>query len=127
METLLRLLFVLSGLPVPTPQVNISDTYGVFIARVDLLAAKAKAIFEYDGAGHNAPLIHAHDVVRWRKLRAAGYEVFPYTAADLFGSPQLIVVDYQRALGLPIDASAVAGWLREWRHSGFNPANRPPS
>jgi hypothetical protein len=63
-------------------------------------------------------------------LRAAGYEVFPYTAAELFGTPQRIVVDYQRALGLPLDASAVQGWLDEWRFSGYNrnrAASRAPS
>ena len=46
--------------------------------------------------------------------------MFPYTAHELFGTPQQIVVHYQRALGLPIDASAVQGWLDEWKFSGFN-------
>jgi very-short-patch-repair endonuclease len=78
------------------------------------------AVFEYDGVDHNKPLTHARDVTRWRELRAAGFEVFPYTASDLFRSPQKMVVDYQRALGLPVDAHAVRGWLEEWKRSGFN-------
>jgi hypothetical protein len=120
METLMRLVIVLSGLPAPTPQCKIYDTYGAFVARTDLRAHGVRAAFEYDGGGHDEPVVHARDVKRWRDLRRAGYEVFPYTASELFGTPQQIVVDYQRALGLPIDASAVQGWLREWKHSGFN-------
>ena len=120
METLMRLLIVLSGLPTPTPQVNAFDDFGAFVARMDLRAYGVRAAFEYDGGGHDEPVVHARDVKRWRDLRAAGYEVFPYTAHELFGTPQQIVVDYQRALGLPIDASAVQGWLDEWKFSGFN-------
>jgi hypothetical protein len=120
METLTRLLIVLSGLPPPTPQFKAIDDYGVFVARMDLKANGVRAAFEYDGTGHDEPVVHARDVKRWRDLRAAGYEVFPYTAADLFRAPQVIVVDYQRALGLPLDASAVQGWLDEWKLSGYN-------
>jgi hypothetical protein len=120
METLQRLVLVLSGLPAPIPQVKIYDANGVFIARVDLKAPGVPAVFEYDGVDHNKPLTHAGDVTRWRELRAAGLEVFPYTASDLFRSPQQMVVDYQRALGLPVGAHAVRGWLEEWKRSGFN-------
>lgn len=119
METLLRLLIVLSGLPAPTPQFKAYDDFGGFVARMDLKAHGVRAAFEYDGAGHDEPVVHARDVKRWRDLRRAGYEVLPYTAADLFGTPQLIVMDYQRALGLPLDANAVQGWLREWNLSGY--------
>lgn len=120
METLMRLLIVLSGLPAPRPQVRIYDQHGTFVARTDLHAHGVRAAFEYDGGGHDEPVAHARDVKRWRDLRAAGYEVFPYTAAELYGAPRRIVVDYQRALGLPLDASAVQGWLREWKLSGYN-------
>jgi hypothetical protein len=119
METLMRLVIVLSGLPAPTPQFKVYDTYGAFVARTDLRAHGVRAAFEYDGGGHDEPVVHARDVKRWRDLRAAGYEVFPYTASEVFGVPQQIVIDYQRVLGLPIDASATQGWLREWKHSGF--------
>jgi hypothetical protein len=126
METLMRLLIVLSGLPAPTPQVKIYDEYETFVARTDLHAHGVRAAFEYDGGGHDEPVVHARDVKRWRDLRAAGYEVFPYTASDLFGRPQQIVVDYQRVLGLPLDASAVQGWLDEWKLCGYNrPLSRP--
>jgi hypothetical protein len=134
METLMRLVIVLSGLPAPRPQVKIYDEFGEFVARTDLHAHGARAAFEYDGGGHDEAVQHARDVKRWRDLRAAGYEVFPYTAAELFGWPQRILVDYQRVLGLPIDATAVRGWLDEWKLSRYNrdraarrtpPARRP--
>ncbi len=120
METVMRLLIVLSGLPAPTPQFNLYDEYGIFVVRADLKAFGVHAAFEYDGGGHDEPVRHARDVRRWRDLRRQGWEVFPYTAGDLYRTPQLIVVDYQRALGLPIDATAVEGWLREWKKSGYN-------
>lgn len=129
-ETMMRLVIVLSGLPAPTPQFNVyDDDHGTFVARADLKAHGVRAAFEYDGGGHDEPVQHARDVKRWRDLRAAGYEVFPYTASDLFGRPRQIVVDYQRVLGLPIDANAVQGWLDEWELSGHNnhrPVRRAP-
>jgi hypothetical protein len=119
-ETMTRLVIVLSGLPAPTPQFKVYDKHGTFVARADLRGHGVHAAFEYDGGGHDEPVVHARDVKRWRDLRAAGYEVFPYTAAELFGAPHRIVTDYQRALGLPIDVSATQGWLREWKLSGYN-------
>lgn len=126
METLMRLLIVLSGLPAPRPQVKIYNEFQEFVARADLHAHGVRAAFEYDGGGHDEPVVHARDMKQWRDLRAAGYEVFPYTAAELFGTPQQIVVDYQRVLGLPIDASAVNGWLDEWKFSGYNRSRSRP-
>lgn len=119
METLHRLLYVLSGLPRPAAQVEIFGPFDELIARCDLLVEEAMAIFEYDGQDHESPRRHASDVRRWRALRKAGYEVFPYTAVDLFRKPHQMVNDYQRALGLAEDPVAVRGWLVEWRKSGF--------
>jgi hypothetical protein len=119
METLLRLSVVLSGLPRPLAQVDLFGPSGEFIARSDLLAVDGRSVFEYDGRDHNEPERHASDVRRWRALRAAGFEVYPYTALDLFQRPFQIVTDYQRAVGLPIDPTAVRGWLEELKRSGY--------
>jgi hypothetical protein len=37
----------------------------------------------------------------------------------LFQKPYQIVAGYQRAIGVPIDPTAMKGWLKEWRLSGF--------
>jgi hypothetical protein len=119
METLLRLIVVIPGLPEPTPQFVIRDSAGGWLARVDLLGANGSSVLEYDGAAHDAPKRHASDVARWRLLRREGYEVFPYTARDVFFGPAQIISDYQAALGLPLDQSAAQRWLHEWSQSSF--------
>ena len=88
MESLMRLLIVLSGLPTPIPQAEIVDANGFFVARGDLKGPGMQAVFEYDGAIHNEPLNYAKDVTRWRNLRAADCKVLFYTARELFQSPQ---------------------------------------
>jgi hypothetical protein len=118
METVMRLTIIVPGLPAPTPQVVIRDAHGLFVARVDLLGASGRDVFEYDGATHNEPRRHAADVLRWRRLRREGFEVYPYTSTDLAGGRQ-IIFDYQRSLGLPEDPAAVRAWLREWRCCSF--------
>jgi hypothetical protein len=119
METLMRLVIVLSHELPPLPQVDVTDDFGNWLGRVDLKAPGVKAVFEYDGAEHGEPSRHAKDVARWRALRAAGFEVYPYTAKELFGTPHEIVNDYRSSLGLPPDRRAVEGWLREFRRSSW--------
>ena len=118
METLLRLMFVLPGLPRPIAQAEFFDDSGLFVARVDLKPPEARAAFEYDGAHHRTASQHAKDVTRWRALRSVGVDVFPYTAGDLFGRPHEIIADYQRVLGLH-DPRAAERWLREFHRSSF--------
>ena len=120
METLLRLMLVLPGLPRPIAQAEFFDESGLFVARVDLKPPQVRAAFEYDGAHHRTASRHAKDVARWRALRSAGVEVFPYTAGDLFGRPHEIIADYQRVLGLQNDHRAAERWLREFRRSSFH-------
>ena len=119
METLLRLVIVLSGLPAPTPQAVLYDADGGWLARVDLLAPDGISVFEFDGANHDDPKRHASDVTRWRVLRQHGYVVYPFTARELFFRPHEIVNEYLRALGLRANASDIEGWLREFRRSSF--------
>jgi very-short-patch-repair endonuclease len=123
METLLRLIYVLSSQPHPTPQVNLYDQFGDFLARGDLVGPDLRSVFEYDGADHNEPARHNADVLRWKLLTRNGFKVYPYTAVDVFREPAQIVADYQDALGLPRDPQAVQGWLREFERSSF--ARRP--
>jgi hypothetical protein len=98
-ETQLRLCIVLSGLPAPTPQALLRDLLGGWLARVDLLGADGKSVFEYDGAWHGEPARHNNDVRRWRTLHEHGFKVYPYIARDLFLGAGQIVLDYQGAVG----------------------------
>ncbi len=50
METRLRLLLVLGGLPFPRGQVSLRDDSGLFLARPDLYYPDARLAIEYDGA-----------------------------------------------------------------------------
>jgi hypothetical protein len=119
METLMRLLIVISGLPAPVPQRILRDSWGNFLARGDLVTPDGRSVFEFDGASHDLPERRADDAARWRLLREYGFEVYPYTARDLFGHPENIICDYQRAVGLTEDPRAVEAWLREFLRSSF--------
>jgi hypothetical protein len=52
METRLRLVLVLAGLPAPVVQHVLSDRWGSVVARFDLAYPDARLAVEYDGKGH---------------------------------------------------------------------------
>jgi len=97
METRLRLLLVLAGLPRPAVQVPIHDQQGRFLGRPDLYYATARLGLEYDGASHRGSL--ANDVQRQNRLLAAGIRLLRFTAADVRGSPDLIVRQVRAVIG----------------------------
>lgn len=119
METVMRLSIVLPGLPPPTPQAIIRDAAGGWLAQVDLLGADGRSVFEYDGARHFEAARHASDVARWRVLRQADCEVYPYTRRELFLRPHQVPCDYRDALGLPPTVGDIDAWVTEFRRSSF--------
>jgi very-short-patch-repair endonuclease len=96
METRLRLLLVLSGLPPPRCQVSLRDDSGVFLARPDLYYPDARLAIEYDGTTHRTSL--AADNRRQNRLIDAGYRILRFTAGDVLGAPAAIVTMVRRAL-----------------------------
>jgi very-short-patch-repair endonuclease len=64
METRLRLLLVLAGLPPPAVQYELHDAFGLVIARFDLAYPEARLAIEYDGLGHARRAFTNDD--RWR-------------------------------------------------------------
>src|SRR5438067_13649072 len=56
METRLRMLLVLAGLPRPAAQVSLQDARGRFLGRPDLYCPGARLGIEYDGATHRESL-----------------------------------------------------------------------
>ena len=81
METRLRLLLVLGGLPRPRAQVPLHDESGRFLGRPDLFYPDQRLAIEYDGGIHRDSL--ADDDRRQNRLLAAGYRLLRFTARDL--------------------------------------------
>lgn len=96
MESRLRLLLVLAGLPRPGAQVTIRDHAGAFVARPDLFYPTERLAIEYDGAGHRESLIS--DDRRQNRIVDAGYRVLRFTAHDVLVEPDAVVALVRRTL-----------------------------
>jgi very-short-patch-repair endonuclease len=92
METRLRLLLVLAGLPVPAVQHRVSDY------RLDLAYPEARLGIEYDGDHHRERGQFQHDVARLNRLRLLGWTVLRFTAGDVLRNPRRVVEQVRRAL-----------------------------
>lgn len=99
METRLRLLLVLAGLPRPRVQPTLADESGISIARADLYYPLHRLVIEYDGGTHRDRLVS--DNRRQNRLLEAGYRILRFTASDVFGSPAATVSLVRRALARP--------------------------
>lgn len=99
METRLRLILVLAGLPRPRAQVSLRDDCGLFVARPDLYYPDARLAIEYDGATHRESL--SADNRRQNRLIDAGFRLLRFTAGDVFDAPAEVVSMVRRALGSP--------------------------
>jgi very-short-patch-repair endonuclease len=109
METRLRALLVLGGLPRPRVQVSIHDADGRFAGRVDLFYEAARLAIEYDGAVHRGSL--AADDRRQNRLLDAGVRLLRFTAGDVLGDPESVVSEVRGAL---LRGSLRSGtWLRK--------------
>jgi len=89
METRLRLMLVLAGLPRPQAQVTLGDASGLFLGRADLFYPDQRLVIEYDGASHRQSL--AADNRRQNCLINAGFKILRFTASDLKGDVAGIV------------------------------------
>jgi very-short-patch-repair endonuclease len=96
METRLRMLLVLAGLPRPDVQVSIHDDQGRFLGRPDLLYRLHGLAIEYDGGNHRDRLVD--DNRRQNGLIGAGLRLLRFTAADVYGNPDLVAMQVRHAL-----------------------------
>jgi very-short-patch-repair endonuclease len=96
METRLRLLLVLAGLPRPRAQVALHDERGRFLGRSDLYYPAQRLGLEYDGSTHRASLVE--DNRRQNRLQDAGYRLLRFTAADISRAPDAVVALVARQL-----------------------------
>lgn len=81
METRLRMLLVLAGLPRPLAQVTITDADGNSAGRLDLYYPEQRLGLEYDGAGHRESLIE--DNQRQNRLVRLGIRLLRFTGHDM--------------------------------------------
>jgi hypothetical protein len=117
MESRLRMVIVLPGLPRPEAQVALCRPGGQEVARIDLGYRDARKGYEFDGAEHE---------VRWEADRRRrndiwfdfGWELRNYGGADVYRRPQVIVAHVARGLGVrvPVIPPIMLEWLspRRW-------------
>jgi very-short-patch-repair endonuclease len=96
METRLRMLLLLARLPRPEVQVSIHDARGHFVGRPDLLYRAHCLAIEYDGGNHRDRLVE--DNRRQNGLVGAGFQLLRFTAADVFGTPDVVAMQVRHAL-----------------------------
>jgi very-short-patch-repair endonuclease len=96
METRLRLLLVMAGLPRPQAQVSLHDQLGRFLGRPDLYYPAHKLALEYDGATHRDNLVA--DNRRQNRLLNGTIRLLRFTAADIFQAPETVIVQVRSAI-----------------------------
>ena len=88
METRLRLLIVLAGLPEPVVNHVIRDAYGAVLLRFDLSYPDLKVVVEYDGRQHRADLDQwDHDLDRKDWFDAEGWLHVPVFSHGIYRDP----------------------------------------
>jgi hypothetical protein len=96
METRLRMLLVLNGLPRPEVQVTVRDDAGSFIGRPDLYYPQHRLGLEYDGETHRDSLVE--DNRRQNRLLLEEIRLLRFTSADVLRRPESVVIQVQNAL-----------------------------
>jgi very-short-patch-repair endonuclease len=89
MESRLRMLLILGGLPRPQAQVPLHDSQGRFLGRPDLYYASHCLALEYDGSIHRTSLVE--DNRRQNRLLSAGVRMLRFTAGDVLGNPDSVL------------------------------------
>lgn len=96
MESRLRMVLVLGGLPRPQAQVPLHDSQGRFVGRPDLYYPDHRLGIEYDGGVHRTSL--AEDNRRQNKLLAAGFRLLRFTAGDVLQNPDSVTTQVRTML-----------------------------
>jgi very-short-patch-repair endonuclease len=96
MESRLRMVLVLGGLPRPGVQVSIHDRWGRFAGRPDLYYEQHRLGIEYDGGIHRDAL--TEDNRRQNRLLNAGVRLLRFTGADVLGHPDSVVTQVRAML-----------------------------
>jgi very-short-patch-repair endonuclease len=106
MESRLRMLLVLAGLPRPVAQHTVTDRRGLMVATVDLAYPAHRVAIEYQGGDHFTPERAIRDTRRITRLLDLGWRVYQYVARDVYRTPDRVVADVRRALAAPARVTA---------------------
>jgi very-short-patch-repair endonuclease len=96
METRLRMLLLLAGLPRPEVQAAVHDDLGRFVGRPDLLYRAQHLAIEYDGGNHRERMVD--DNRRQNGLIAVGLRILRFTSVDVYKGPASVALQVRHAL-----------------------------
>jgi hypothetical protein len=96
-ESEVRVWLVLGELS-PEPQVNVYDSDGAFLGRLDLAFPPHKIAVEYDGKWNDDPEQARHDAQRRRRMEAAGWKFIIVDNDWLRDNPRGIVEAVREAI-----------------------------
>jgi very-short-patch-repair endonuclease len=107
MESRLRMLLILGGLPRPRAQFSIHDRWGRFVGRLDLYYEEQRLGIEYDGGHHRDALIE--DNRRQNQLLRSGVRLLRFTAGDVLNRGGAVVAQVRDVLAGAPSTTASAG------------------
>jgi hypothetical protein len=96
MESRLRMLLVLGGLPRPQAQVSLTDRRGRFLGRPDLYYPDHRLALEFDGGIHRDRM--AEDNRRQNGMVGNGIRLLRFTAGDIFQTPETVLAQVRAML-----------------------------
>lgn len=114
METRLRLLIVLAGLPEPLIDVQLNRPDGTLYRRIDLAYPAARLAIEYDGVHHEERGQRAQDLERREELESQGWTFVVVVSSQLNGDPARVlerIVQGMRRCGIET-TGLKDGWRR---------------
>jgi hypothetical protein len=123
METRLRLLIVLAGLPEPEVDHRVFDSSGNLLYRYDLSYPRWRLVIEYDGRQHaDSDEQWFADIARDEQLDDWKVRRLVVVSKDIFRTPAMTlarVTKAMRAVGMPVPALS-----HEWkRHFPSRPGD----
>lgn len=117
METRLRMLIVLAGLPEPKVNVVVTDERGRVVRRYDLCWPSVKLIVEYDGRQHAETKQWKRDLDRREEIDDDGFRILVVTGEGIYVEPHRTLQRVRRQLvlrGWPHVPSLDDSWRRHF-------------
>lgn len=107
METRLRLLMVIAGLPEPEIDHRVYDRDGILLYRFDLCYLEWRLVIEYDGRQHAAGAQWRADIARDEQFDSWRLRKLVFVAQDIYATPANTITRIRRAMreqGMPVPA-----------------------